>query len=88
MSLTLKTINHELAKRGYQTLLSKGDGYFYFSTGEAADWLNRTVRVPTVGSLTLEQWVRKFEELKRENKDLRSASAPRTKKSKPISRGR
>jgi hypothetical protein len=23
--------------------LEKGDGYFYFSGGEAADWLDRTV---------------------------------------------
>jgi hypothetical protein len=77
LPLSLKTINHELAKRGHQALLSKGDGYFYFSTGEAADWLDRTVRVPTVSSHTLDQWVRKFEELKRKNIDLHHSTHAR-----------
>lgn len=77
MSLSLKAVNHELAKRGHQVLLSKGDGYFYFSTGEAADWLDRTVRVPTVSSLTLDQWMRKFEELKRKNSDLEHSTHTR-----------
>jgi hypothetical protein len=41
--LTLKTVNDELARRGYTARLEKGDGYFYFRFGEAADWLDRTV---------------------------------------------
>jgi hypothetical protein len=43
--LSLKTVNAELAKRGCNVLLERGDGYFYFQSGEAADWLDRTVRV-------------------------------------------
>jgi hypothetical protein len=58
MPLTLKEINSELAKRGHNTLLQKGSGYFYFRGG---DWLDRTVRVRKVSSLTLEQWIGKFE---------------------------
>ncbi len=48
MRLTLKTINDELAKRGHTARLEKSDGYFYFHFGEAADWLDRTVRVRTI----------------------------------------
>jgi hypothetical protein len=56
MQLSLKTANNELAQLGYSALLAKGSGYFYFSSGEAADWLTalcgRTIREPyleTVG---------------------------------------
>jgi hypothetical protein len=53
MRLTLKTINDELAKRGYTARLAKSAGYFYFQFGEAVSWLDRTVNVSTVSSLTL-----------------------------------
>jgi hypothetical protein len=65
MRLTLKTINDELAKRGYTARLAKGAGYFYFRPDEAADWLDRTVEVPTVNSLTLPEWMAEFERLKK-----------------------
>ena len=77
MTLTLKSINADLAKRGQKARLERGDGYFYFWTGEATDWLDKTVRVPTVGSLTLEQWVRMFQRLKKLNADI--SNPPRKK---------
>ncbi len=43
--ITLKTVNNELARRGHEVLLTTGPGYFYFQTGQAADWLDRTVPV-------------------------------------------
>jgi hypothetical protein len=47
MRITLKTINNELAKRGYTARLAKAaSGYFYFESGEAADCLDKTVNVP------------------------------------------
>jgi hypothetical protein len=61
--LTLKIINSEPAKRGHKVRLERGSGYFYFWTGEATDWLEKTVRVPRVGSLRLEQWIREFRRL-------------------------
>lgn len=70
MRLTVKAINEELAKRGYSAGLEKGDSYFYFSGGEAADWLDRTVNAPNVSSLTIEQWIDEFERLKKLNKDI------------------
>jgi hypothetical protein len=71
MRLTLKAINEELAKRGYSARLEKGDGYFYFSGGEAADWLDRTVNATSLSSLTaMERWIDEFERLKKLNKDI------------------
>jgi len=65
--LTLKTVNDELARRGYTSRLAKGNGYFYFQTGETADWLDCTVRVRTISSLTLKQWIEEFRRLKELN---------------------
>lgn len=67
MRLTLKAINEELAKRGYTARLAKSAGYFYFQFGEAASWLDRTVNVPTVSSLTLAEWMAEFELLRKLN---------------------
>jgi hypothetical protein len=55
--VTLKAINDELTPRGHHARLEKASGYFYFFGGEATDWLDRTVRVPTVNALTVEQRV-------------------------------
>jgi len=77
MRLTLKAINEELAKRGYLARLAKGNGYFYFHFGEVADWLDRTVRVPTVSSLTLAEWISEFQRLKKLNAEImRPAKKP------------
>ena len=78
MPLTLKAINAELAKRGYDVRLERGgSGYFYFLTGEAADWLQKTVMVPTVSSLTLEQWIGEFERLRKLNAEIMKGKANR-----------
>jgi hypothetical protein len=56
--------------------LEKGDRYFYFHGGDAADWLDRTIRVPTLSALTLEQWVQEFYRLQKLNAQImRSAGA-------------
>ncbi|HYM05007.1 MAG TPA: SpoIIE family protein phosphatase [Terriglobales bacterium] len=70
MRLSLKTINDELERLGSGAVLTKGDGYFYFQGGEAANWLDRSVRVPTLQSLTLEQWIGQYRELKAKNDAL------------------
>ncbi len=68
--ITLKTVNAELARHGIQTVLSKASGYFYFHTGEAADWLDRTLRVANISALTLEEWVAEFHRLKKVNAEI------------------
>jgi hypothetical protein len=65
VSVNLKKINDELHRLGHDARLERGDGYFYFSSGEANDWFDRTVKVPTLGRLTLEQWVEEFNKLKK-----------------------
>jgi hypothetical protein len=70
MRVTLKAINDELARRGATACLAKAAGYFYFQFGEAAEWLDRTVRVPTVSALTLEQWLDEYDRLKKLNREI------------------
>jgi hypothetical protein len=79
MRVTLKTLNDELAKLGSDARLAKGDRYFYFSSGEAADWLDATVKVATLSSLTLEQWIDEFKRLKKLNEEIVSPPATQRK---------
>ena len=71
----MKAINEELAKRGVAARLEKGDGYFYFSGGEARDGLDKTVNAPSLSSLSLEQWIAEFERLTKLNDEILRASA-------------
>ena len=81
MRLTLKAVNTELARRGHTAQLVKGDGYFYFESGEAAEWLDRSVNVTTLSSLSLEQWIEEFDRLRKLNVEImKSANAPTGKR--------
>jgi predicted deacylase len=73
--LTIKAVNEALAKRGSGARLEKGDRYFYFSGGEATDWLDRTVKAHSLSSLSLDQWMAEFDRLKRFNDDTLRAPA-------------
>ncbi len=75
--VTLSAVNAELARRGIQARLARAGGYFYFQFGEAADWIDRTVDVPKISELSLDEWVAKFNELKRRNEEIRRAGAKR-----------
>ena len=83
MALSLKTINAEFARRGIRTLLARGDGYFYFWSGEAVDWLERTVRVPNLHAFTIEQWLEQFRLLKKKNEGLLRMPGEKAKKAPP-----
>jgi hypothetical protein len=50
--------------------LEKASGYFYFTGGSAGEWLDRSVGVRTINSLTLKQWVAEFERLKALNAQI------------------
>jgi len=78
--ITRKTINQELGKRGHRILLGRGGGYYYFRGGETTDWLDRTVRVPTLRSLTLAQWLEEFERLKKLNQEITRVKKGRARK--------
>jgi hypothetical protein len=70
MPLTSKSITAELHRLGHEARLESGDGYFYFLGLEPAAWLDKTVKVPKVSSLTLEQWVAEYERLKKLNEEI------------------
>jgi hypothetical protein len=68
--VTLKAVNEELARHGYMARLAKASGYFYFQFGEAVNWLDRTVNVPTINSHTRDEWIAEFERLKKLNQEI------------------
>lgn len=76
MRLHLKVINDALARLGHTARLEKGGGHFYFKSGEAADWLDRTVGVRTINSLTLKQWIEEFRRLKERNEQIMRTIRP------------
>ena len=86
MRVTLKAINEALNELAPDVGLAKGDGYFYFTSGETANWLDTTVRVPTLNSLTLEQWIEEFKRLKTVNKTILSGKADDKTSIEPKSR--
>jgi hypothetical protein len=55
MRTTLKSVNEALAGLGAQARLMKGDGYFYFDSGEAESWLDKTISTPTLSSRTVDE---------------------------------
>ena len=73
MRVTLKTVNEKLAELGMTAELVKAGGYFLFRGGEAEDWIDRTVAVPAIGSLTMEQWLQEYQRLKTLNHDIMKA---------------
>ena len=75
--VTLKAINDELARLGFAARLAKASGYFYFHSGEAADWLDRTVNVPIVSSHTLAGWIGEFHRLRTRNDQISGKRAPK-----------
>jgi hypothetical protein len=68
--LTLKTVNDELARLGHPERLAKASNYFLFESGEADNWLDRTVGVRTISSLTLKQWIEEYRRLKAVNQQI------------------
>ena len=68
--LSLKTVNDELARLGHAERLAKADNYFLFTGGAAEEWLDRTVGVRTINSMTLKEWIAEFKRLKALNEQI------------------
>lgn len=68
--VTLKAVNGELARRGHHARLEMARGYFYFWSEDSAGWIDRTVRVPRLNALTLDQWVGEYLWLKKINSEM------------------
>ena len=69
-SLTLKTVNDELARLGHKERLVKAENYFLLTGGAADEWLDRTVGVRTISSKTLKEWIAEFKRLKALNEQI------------------
>jgi len=74
MRVTLNSVNEELARLSHKVELVRGGGYFFFRGGEADDWIDRAVQVPTISSLTLEQWIGEYNRLKAVNEQFTKAT--------------
>ena len=70
MRTTLKAVNHALAGLGTDARLVKSDGYFYFKSGEAEGWLDKTVSGPTLSSRTVDEWLMEYKRLRDLNRNL------------------
>jgi len=68
--LSLKVVNDELARLGHAERLAKASNYFLFTSGDADNWIDRTVGVRTISSLTLKQWIAEFKRLKALNEQM------------------
>ena len=68
--LNLKAVNEELARLGFAERLTKATNYFLFTSGTADEWLDRTVGVRTISSLTLKEWIAEFKRLKALNEQI------------------
>lgn len=68
--VTLKAVNDELEKQGVSARLAKAKGYFLFEGGEAAEWLDRTVQVDTIGAHSVEEWILEFRRLQQRNAEM------------------
>lgn len=65
--LTIAAINQAIANKGGKEILVKGNGYFYFSDGDAPDWQSSAVYVYRLNDLTLEQWIAEWENKRNEH---------------------
>jgi hypothetical protein len=77
--LTLQSVNGELARLGHAERLAKAGNYFLFTGGAADEWLDRTVAVRTIGSLTLKEWIEEFGRLKALNEQIMGTAKKRAK---------
>jgi hypothetical protein len=75
--LSLKDVNEELARRGHRAELRKAVNYFYFAGGEAAEWLDTSVGVRTLNTLTLKEWVEEFVRLQQVNRQIMGTAGSR-----------
>ena len=81
--LSLKTVNDELTRLGRKERLAKGGNYFLFTGGDADDWLDKTVGVRTLNTLTLKEWIAEFHRLKALNEQMMGTLEKDSKRRKP-----
>ena len=65
--ITVATVNAMLKKNGIEERLARGDGYFYFQSGESHKWRTTMVMVNSADCLTLDQWVEGYRDMSSTN---------------------
>jgi hypothetical protein len=78
--VTIKAVNQELGKHEIKTILVNGGGYFFFRGLDVNAWLDRTVQVSKISDLSLDGWLRAFNDLKRKNQEIARAGDQMTKR--------
>ena len=66
MNITCATVNKMLKEHGIKERLCKGNGYMFFCEGDSDKWYSTMVCVTSANSLTLEQWLFEYNNLKGE----------------------
>jgi len=57
-------INKAIEAEGGKERLVRGDGYWYFTEGDAEKWPETSVMVHRLNSLTLKQWVEVWRQMR------------------------
>lgn len=61
--ITAATVNRELKNLGVSERLVKGNGYWYFTEGNAHNWRSTMVLVNRVADLDLDSWMIEYKAL-------------------------
>jgi hypothetical protein len=63
--LTLRIVNQKLKELGYNEILCRGNGYFFFAEGDSSIWpMSGVYGVNNINDLSLEQWIEEHKNLK------------------------
>ena len=60
----ISVVNKRLRKLGHLEKLVRGDGYQYFSGGQASQWMTSSVYVYSADQLTVDQWIAEFNNMR------------------------
>lgn len=58
-------VNKRIRELGRSEQLVRGEGYCYFTEGEAANWTSSTVYTLRISDLPVERWMEEYFELRR-----------------------
>lgn len=63
MANRVAEVNAALRARGAEEKLTRGRGYYYFRDGNTHRWPSTSVMVYRAADLTVDQWLREYDEL-------------------------
>src|SRR6185436_4440844 len=63
MANRVAEVNRALKARGIEEKLTRGEGYYYFRDGNAAEWRATSVYVYRADAFTVDQWLAEWSDL-------------------------